>query len=107
MNINLGDRQGFLIIWRHRFCLIEVMRLRRVIHWALRIVALALVIKFALWLYQSYRSDMPAQTQQELLDIDMECSVIPDTGECLCYNHWTNERLTIPYRKCLSLAHRN
>ena len=81
------------------------MTVRKGIYWALRIVALALVIKFALWIYQGYRSEARVQRQQELLDSDMECSVIADTGQCFCYNHWTKERLSVPYRKCMSLAH--
>ena len=47
-----------------------------------------------------------ADPSPEVLDIDKECRVTPDTGQCFCRHRWTNERLSVPYRECVALARR-
>ena len=83
------------------------MTVRTAILWLIRIIVLLLAIKFAWWLYQNYwpQQDTAAQ-QQEVPDIDKLCKVVPDTGQCFCRHRWTNERLQVPYRECVSLAGR-
>jgi hypothetical protein len=83
------------------------MTVRDVIRWLIWIFVLALAIKFAWSFYQSYRSqENQTAQQQEVPDIDKECKVIPDTGQCFCRHRRTNERLKVPYRECVALAGR-
>jgi hypothetical protein len=83
------------------------MTVRTAITWLIRILIFALAIKIAWWAYQAYgpRNEQTA-SQQEVPDIDKQCRVIPDTGQCFCRHRWTNERLPIPYRECVDLARR-
>jgi hypothetical protein len=74
--------------------------------WLCRIVVLVLAIKLAWWAYQTYRPDPPAARPPEVPDVDMECRIIPDTGQCFCRHRWTNQRLSVPYRECVDLARR-
>lgn len=83
-----------------------IMTLRNVVPWIIRILVLALAIKFAWWAYQNYWPDGQADSPPEVLDIDKECRVTPDTGQCFCRHRWTNERLSVPYRECVALARR-
>jgi hypothetical protein len=39
-----------------------------------------------------------------VLDIDKDCSVIADTGQCFCRHRRTERRLTVPYQECVSLS---
>ena len=82
------------------------MSLRKVVLWILRIFILALAIKFAWWAYQNYRPDGRADSPPEVLDVDKECRITPDTGQCFCRHRWTNERLSVPYNECVALARR-
>lgn len=83
------------------------MTVRNAIRWLIWMFVLALAIKFAWSFYQSYRlQEEPTAHRQEVPDIDKECRVIPDTGQCLCRHRWSNERLTVPYRECVALAGR-
>jgi hypothetical protein len=41
-----------------------------------------------------------------VLDVDKDCKVVPDTGQCFCRHRWTNERLSTPYNECVALARR-
>jgi hypothetical protein len=82
------------------------MTLRNVILWIVWILVLALAIKLAAWAYENFWPDPPAETAQEVLEVDMECRVIADTGQCFCRHRWTEERLSVPYRQCVDLARR-
>ena len=85
--------------------MLREMTVRKGIVWAIEIILLALLIKAGMWAYQHYGAGGKAQ-RQEVLDVDKDCKVIPDTGQCFCRHRWTNERLTVPYRECVSLARR-
>ena len=82
------------------------MTVRKGIYWALRIIALVLTIKLALWAYQIYRAGDQGRQQLEVLDIDKLCRMYADTGQCFCRHRWTNERISMPYEECVSLARR-
>ena len=82
------------------------MTLRNVAVWMFRIILIVLAIRFAWWAYQNYRPDAPAARQPEVPDIDKECRVIADTGQCICRHRWTNERLKVPYKECVALSRR-
>ena len=80
------------------------MTLKKVVSWALQIVALVLAVKFALWAYEGLKPDGPSQPQQEVLDIDKKCLMDADTGFCVCRHRWTNERLDVSRDECVSLT---
>lgn len=82
------------------------MTVRNLALWMFRIVVLVLAMKLAWWAYQTYRPGAPADRLPEVPDVDKECHVIPDTGQCICRHRWTNERLSVPYRECVALARR-
>jgi TRAP-type C4-dicarboxylate transport system permease small subunit len=82
------------------------MSLRKVALWIARLIVLALALKFAWWAYQIYQPDGQAEPPTEVPDADKVCRVTPDTGQCFCRHRWTNERLSVPYRECVALAHR-
>lgn len=82
------------------------MTLRKVVLWIFRIIVFALVIKFAWWAYQQYQSNGQADPSPEVMDIDKECRVTPDTGQCFCRHRWTNERLKVRYDECVALSRR-
>lgn len=82
------------------------MTLRSAAWWVIRLLLLALAIKFVLWAYTLHVADDQPEQPQEVPDIDKECRVVPDTGQCLCRHRWTNERLLVPYRECVALARR-
>ena len=82
------------------------MTLRNVAVWMIRIILIVLAIRFAWWAYQSYRPDEPAERPPEVPDVDMECRIIADTGQCFCRHRWTNERLKVQYKKCVALSRR-
>ena len=60
--------------------------------------------KTALWVYQGYKAGEQPQQQEELLDVDKICRVIPDTGQCVCRHRETDQRLFIPYNECVTRA---
>ena len=81
------------------------MTLRNAIHWIIWIFVLALAIKLAWSFYEGYRGqEEPTAQRQEVPDVDKECRIIADTGQCLCRHRSTNERLTVPYRHCVALV---
>jgi hypothetical protein len=80
------------------------MLVRKVIYWALWIIVAAFAYKAALWAYQGYKAGEQAQQQEELLDVDKICRVIPDTGQCVCRHRETDQRLFIPYDECVTRA---
>lgn len=82
------------------------MTVRNVAVWMFRIILVVLAIRFAWWAYQNYWPAATADRPPEILDVDKECRVIADTGQCFCRHRWTNERLKVPYRECVALARR-
>ena len=80
------------------------MTVRKGIYWALRIIAIALTIKFALWAYQSYKAGDQGYQQPDVFDLDKLCKMDADSGHCMCRNRRTNQRLTIPHEECVSRA---
>jgi len=78
--------------------------MRKGIYWALQIIAFALAVKFAIWVYQDYMTGEKGQQQLKLLDIDKICKIVADTGSCNCRHRRTNERLNLPHKECLSRA---
>jgi len=85
---------------------IEVIIVRKAIYWTVRVIAILLTIKLALWAYQNYWPGDQGHQQQEVFDIDKLCKMDADTGLCMCRHRRTNERLTIPHEECVSLAGR-
>ena len=77
--------------------------IRKGISLALWIIAAVLAYKAAMWAYQGYQADGQVQ-QQQVLDVDKICNVTADTGQCACRHRKTNQRLSIPYEECRSLA---
>ena len=76
-------------------------------YWAVRLLVLAVAIKTVLWAWQTHEArDTARQTQQKVLEVDKVCSVIADTGQCFCHHRQTQQRLSIPYAECISLAGR-
>jgi hypothetical protein len=81
----------------------KLLKAAQLILW---IAGLALVIRFGWWAYQHHRAAGEVSHAQEIPDIDKECRVVPDTGQCVCRNRWTDERLQVPHRECVALARR-
>ena len=77
---------------------------RKGIFLAFLIIAAALMYKPVLRAYHGYTAGDQGQEQLEVLDIDKLCRVFADTGQCLCRHRRTNERLSLPYEECVSLA---
>jgi len=67
---------------------------------------LAVVIKVLLWAWQAHEARNTARQPQQVNDVDKVCWVIPDTGQCFCHHRQTQQRLSIPYPECRSLAAR-
>jgi hypothetical protein len=78
--------------------------MRKGIYWAVRIVALVLAIKVALWGWQEYQTADSGPQPREVLDVDKVCSIIADTGQCFCHDRQTNQRLSVPYSECKARA---
>lgn len=78
--------------------------MKKGIYWAVRIIALALAIKAGMWAFENLKPDRREQPEEAVLDIDKDCSVIADTGQCFCRHRRTERRLTVPYQECVSLS---
>jgi hypothetical protein len=106
------NHRWFLLFWGLKLSVIEVMTVRKGIgrtvrkgiYLALWIIAATLLYKPMLQAYHGYMKGEQGQEQQEVLDIDKKCRIFADTRQCLCRHSRTNERLSIPYDECASLA---
>jgi hypothetical protein len=78
--------------------------LRKIIRLLVWVIVAFFIYKAAIWAYGTYQAKNRAPSQQQVLDIDKNCEVIADTGQCKCRHRKTNERLSVPYSKCVSLA---
>ena len=81
--------------------------MRKVIDWILWIIATALMVKVALWAYQSYSADGQQVQQGEVPDYKTRCSIVADTGQCTCHHVETGHRVSIKYDECVSRARKN
>jgi len=78
--------------------------MRKVISWVLQIVVLALMVKLGMWAYQKDWSGGQKPQQNEVAEADKVCTMVPDTGQCMCRNRQTNERLALSYKECVARA---
>ena len=74
----------------------------KVISWTLQIIVMALLVKFAIWAYQEFKSDGQGPQQEEVRDIDKICNMDVDIGQCVCSHRETNVRIAVPYDECVS-----
>lgn len=82
--------------------------MRNLISLALKIIAVVVLVKLGMWLYEGYQADKPRKPTQNVLDIDRDCRIIAaDTGQCVCRHRHSNEVLATPYDKCVALARSN
>jgi predicted negative regulator of RcsB-dependent stress response len=80
--------------------------MRKGIYWAVQLAVLAVIIKVLLWAWQAYEAKNIDRESQQALDVDKVCSVVADTGQCFCHHRQTGQRLSIPFRECMSLTGR-
>ncbi|MFC1740705.1 hypothetical protein ACFL0N_04430 [Pseudomonadota bacterium] len=76
-------------------------KLIRVIIWA---IAAVFIYKASIWAFDEFRSSRRNSGQQEIADIDKECLMDADTGQCLCHHRGTGEFLRLPYDECKARA---
>jgi len=75
------------------------------LYWVVRLALLAAGIKVLIWAWDAHEA-RDAVRPQQVLDVDKVCSVIADTGQCFCHHRQTQQRLSVPYQECRSLAGR-
>ncbi len=81
--------------------------MRKGIQLLFNVAILAALAWGAWWAWQAYTSSgRTTAASGEVLDIDKQCNVIADTGQCLCRHARTGERLQVPYDECVVLARR-
>ena len=81
--------------------------MRRLMGNLFSLLVLAALAWAAWWAWQTFTAaDRAPATPTEVLDIDKQCRVFADSGQCVC-RHWrTDERLSVPYDECVRLARR-
>lgn len=79
--------------------------MRKGISGAWNILVLAAVAWGAWWAWQAI-SGGPKSTAPPgpVLDIDKQCRIAADTGQCICRHAQTGERLSLPYEECRERA---
>ena len=80
---------------------------RTVISGFFNLLVLAALAWGAWWAWQNFaQRDNGAAAQAEVLDIDKQCHVFADSGQCVCRHRRTEEPLAVPYEECVALARR-
>lgn len=81
--------------------------MRKGIQFLFNLAILAALAWGAWWAWQAFSGGgRPAAAPGQVLDIDKQCRVVADTGQCLCRHARTGERLQVPYDECVTLARR-
>jgi cytoskeletal protein RodZ len=79
--------------------------MRRLMGNLLSLLVLAALAWAAWWAWQTFTAaDRAPATPTEVLDIDKQCRVFADSGQCMCRHRRTDERLSVPYEECVALA---
>lgn len=82
--------------------------MRKGIYGLFQVLVLAGLVWAGWWAWQTFAGgDRRGAAQAEVLDIDKDCRVFPDTGQCVCRHARTGERLALPYGECRERARRN
>jgi hypothetical protein len=83
----------------------EVAMRRTMISGFFNLLVLAAVAWGAWWAWQTFSgSGRGAAAPAEVLDIDKQCRVFADSGQCVCRHKRTEEHLSVPYDECVTLA---
>ena len=77
--------------------------MRKLISGLFQILVLAAVAWGVWWAWQAF-SSTGRTTPTAVLDIDKQCHVFADSGQCVCRHRRTEERLSVPYDECVKLA---
>jgi TRAP-type C4-dicarboxylate transport system permease small subunit len=76
---------------------------RKLISGLFQILVLAAVAWGVWWGWQAF-SSTGRTTSAKVLDIDKQCRVFADSGQCICHHRQTEQPLSVPYDECVALA---
>ena len=79
--------------------------MRKLIQGFFNLLVFAALAGAAWWSWQTF-SDRGRTTAAPaaVLDIDKQCHVFADSGQCVCRHRRTDEPLSVPYDECVELA---
>lgn len=81
--------------------------MRNTIRRLFEVLVLAALCWAAWWSWQTFGNERRADSAPaEVLDIDKDCRVFADSGQCICQHARTGAPLSVPYRECRELARR-
>lgn len=73
---------------------------------ALNLVSLLVIVfvtfKLTMWAYHGLTKIEPQLSKQEIMDADIVCMQVADTGQCMCRHRDTNDLLDVGYDECVS-----
>lgn len=79
--------------------------MRKLVQFLFNVALLAALAWGAWWAWQAFSGGgRSAAASGQVLDIDKQCRVAADTGQCLCRHARTGERLQVPYDECVALS---
>ena len=77
--------------------------MRKLISGLFQILVLAAVAWGVWWGWQAF-SSTGRTPPAKVLDIDKQCRVFADSGQCICHHRQTEQPLSVPYDECVVLA---
>jgi len=78
--------------------------MRKFMNWVMLILIVVVTFKVVMWAYEGFTSGGEKPAQKPVLDMDISCLKVPDTGACICRHRDTSEILDISYDECVSRA---
>jgi hypothetical protein len=80
--------------------------MRRVVQGLFNLAMVGAVAGAAWWAWQAFTDSPRGAGAGQVLDVDKQCNMVADTGQCMCRHRATNERLAVPYEECVERARR-
>jgi len=78
--------------------------MRKLVSGLFQILVLAAVVWGAWWAWQNFSGAGRTSAAADVLDIDKQCRVFADSGQCICHHRQTEQPLSVPYDECVALA---
>ncbi|MBT8052750.1 MAG: hypothetical protein HKN57_01445 [Xanthomonadales bacterium] len=78
--------------------------MRKAVNLLTLLVIVVVTVKLAMWAYQGLTGGEQQLNRQEVLEVDIVCMQVPDTGQCMCRHRDTNEAIGLSYEQCVARA---
>jgi hypothetical protein len=76
--------------------------MRKFMNFAMLILIVVVTVNLALWAYRGLTKDDTVLKQETVMDADIVCLKVADTGQCMCRHRETNQRIDVGYSDCVS-----